>query len=161
MDCGPPAALLAYTALRELELSNCHLHVLPEFIGGLTQLTKLSLTSDSMTEVPSCVLKLCLPPSLPPSLGGAIIAIIAISGYAISGWTLSCWPMFDISITQVTLSCKLLQEPPHHHSSGLCCQNKIVLLGVTVYQNCDQYTKHYDINTTPNIDNTIRDMAEN
>ena len=59
MDCGPPAALLAYTALRELDLSNCHLRVLPDLIGGLTQLTKFTLTSDSMTEVPSCVLKLC------------------------------------------------------------------------------------------------------
>ena len=53
-----PAALLAYTALRELNLTRCHLHILPGFIGGLTQLTKLVVTSGAMKKVPSCVLKL-------------------------------------------------------------------------------------------------------
>lgn len=53
-----PAALLAYTALRELNLTRCHLHILPGFIGGLTQLTKLVVTSGTMEKFPSCVLKL-------------------------------------------------------------------------------------------------------
>lgn len=58
LSSGLPAALLAYTALRELDLSKYNYIVLPESLGNLSQLTKLVATSDKMIEVPSCVLKL-------------------------------------------------------------------------------------------------------
>ena len=58
MPCPVPAQLLGYPSLRELHLPRLQQKDLPEWFGGLAQLTKLTLTSSSFCCFPDPLLRL-------------------------------------------------------------------------------------------------------